>query len=549
MGGPSDFGLSPLRTLSRVADPLPHPEFSVFWQLWKKRLQDPRPELVARAAGGAGAAAVDPSDESATHGFVSLGGVRIGARLLLPPAGVPVRAGLVTTHGYAAAGLLAERDALFTPVRALGVAVLCVRVRGYAGSRLDVGDLTSGGGEGMGWITRGLDAAGESAEATLSWVWPQAVADVYNACRALRWHLEGMAAGGAAWGGEAPGVYLHGESFGGGLAVAAAAMLTGRERERTGVSRLVISLPTMGDWPWRLSNPAGSGMGAQVAALLRERPAQAERIVARLRVCDSVPLAMKIRCPVLCKLALRDEVVPAPSAAAVFNALGVDPGHKWRFVVPVGHAEAGLANARRHAEFDRCATDFLDPATDPERRMLAWESRLSADVAMSPPPAAATLFAGLGVGAGGGAGAGVPGDEGDAARPAGAAERALLEAYERAGRTLDDLPYTSEFEALFAAVAPALHMDRAGVLHRLQNLRKAGRLPKLGRAVGKPPRISAEDEVLLTDLVAEAAGSLGQRDRLPYSAAFDALLQRFNERTGRSLDPHAAWRVIARVAK
>jgi hypothetical protein len=44
-------------------------------------------------------------------------------------------------------------------------------------------------------------------------------------------------------------------------------------------------------------------------------------------------------------------------------------------------------------------------------------------------------------------------------------------------------------------------------------------------------------------------GGLGQRDQLPYTPAFDALVQEFNAATGRSLDPHSVWRLVAKLAK
>ncbi|MBM4108769.1 MAG: hypothetical protein FJ255_08145 [Phycisphaerae bacterium] len=134
--------------------------------------------------------------------------------------------------------------------------------------------------------------------------------------------------------------------------------------------------------------------------------------------------------------------------------------------------------------------------------------------------------------------------------PPDAHDRLLIAAYERAGRTLDDLPYTPQFGAIVAAArgADADATPRA-VLHRLHTLRKAGRLPRLGRGEAPPPRIEREEEAALTDLVVEAAGTLGQRDRLPFTPAFDRLVERFNAGTGRSLTPHDVWRLVARLAK
>ena len=131
-------------------------------------------------------------------------------------------------------------------------------------------------------------------------------------------------------------------------------------------------------------------------------------------------------------------------------------------------------------------------------------------------------------------------------------ERVLTAAYETAGRTLDDLPYTEEFERVFRAAEgdeSGGNAARAELFHRLHNLRKAGRLPRLGRAVGKPPRIEREHERLLAELVEREAGRLSLRDNLPYTPAFDRIVGAFNAGTGLSLSPHSLWRIVAKLAK
>ncbi|QKK09594.1 MAG: hypothetical protein HND58_16435 [Planctomycetota bacterium] len=89
------------------------------------------------------------------------------------------------------------------------------------------------------------------------------------------------------------------------------------------IDRLAIGLPTFGDWSWRLEDPErmAFGSGAELRALLRSLgPDAAAEARETLRLCDAAVHAKKVRAATLCKLALRDEVVPAPSAAAVFNA-------------------------------------------------------------------------------------------------------------------------------------------------------------------------------------------------------------------------------------
>lgn len=524
MTEPSDFGLDPVKTLARVGDPTPAREHSVFWSHWLAELEGDVPPIVERSIDAAGPGEVDPSDPTCTHAFVSLGGVRIGARLLMPPRGAPVLAGLVSTHGYAVSRPIEERDTLFEPIVARGVAVLNIRVRGYAGSRLDTGDLQTPTRPGLGWITRGLDTGDDSPASAMGWVYTQAIADVFQACRALRYRLADS--------GDPP-LFLHGESFGGGLALPAAAKLEGRGIDRSRIDRLVLALPTMGDWPWRHEHPVMIGSGAEIAELIKQRPEAAERIRTRLRLVDSVVHAARVRCPVLCKLAERDEIVPAPTAAAVFNALRVDPGQKWRFVVPHGHAETGITNARRHAEFERCMADFLDPARTPAAAMKPWADRLNT----RDTPAGA---------------AGPTGSLFDPDAPDLNDDRAgalIARAYEQTGRTLDDLPYTDDYEQLWSQLAKPTNLGRRELLHTLHNMRKAGRLPKLGRSPAKPTRIEPDEEAMLITLVAAAVGSLGQRDRLPYTPEFDALAERFNAQTGRSLSAHDLWRLIAKLAK
>ncbi len=125
----------------------------------------------------------------------------------------------------------------------------------------------------------------------------------------------------------------------------------------------------------------------------------------------------------------------------------------------------------------------------------------------------------------------------------------LTAVYERLGRTLDDLPYTDDFETLYAAASPLAPLSKSELFHRLHNLRKSGRLPRLGRATSDRVKIDAQQEALLVRLVEDAVGKLSLRDRLPYTEAFDLLVDRFNADAGLSLSHHDAWRIIARLAK
>lgn len=65
--------------------------------------------------------------------------------------------------------------------------------------------------------------------------------------------------------------------------------------------------------------------------------------------------------------------------------------------------------------------------------------------------------------------------------PLSAEDQKLVEAYRSIGRSLDELPYTAEFEKLREA-AGVVNTDEAkhALFKRLLTLRKTGRLPRAG---------------------------------------------------------------------
>jgi cephalosporin-C deacetylase-like acetyl esterase len=356
---PDDFGLSPIATLAHVGEPTRSIRHGSFWKTWNAGVLADTPRLTPRDY-----ATSDPSDPSATHEFVSCRNVRIGCSLLMPRE--RPRAGVVVLHGYDNVPSLAQSCEDWAELPGRGVAVLIIRVRGYAGSCADVPQMVQhaghhGGGD---WITHGLEIPMSDRGFGCDWSFSYGAADVVNACRALRTALNAPIS-------RAP-IFMYGESFGGALAVIAASQLAELEEP----ARLVLGLPTLGDWPWRLSLPEnvrGSSAGERVRRFIEDHAALRGDVITTLRVFDAAVHARRITCPTLCKLATRDDVVPAPAAAAVFNALGSDPGLKWRFVTQYGHFDGGLTDLRRHALFTRVAADFLDPSREVSDAMAPWE--------------------------------------------------------------------------------------------------------------------------------------------------------------------------------
>jgi catechol 2,3-dioxygenase-like lactoylglutathione lyase family enzyme len=127
----------------------------------------------------------------------------------------------------------------------------------------------------------------------------------------------------------------------------------------------------------------------------------------------------------------------------------------------------------------------------------------------------------------------------------------LIRVYEQIGRTADDLPYTPDFEKLHAAYCAQHHEkkpEKRETWRHLLNLRKAGKLPKLGEARSKAPEIDPDQKQKLRELIGD---DMGKRDRLPYSDKFDKIVDQFNRLRGarNNLSPHLVWRLVATLAK
>jgi len=125
----------------------------------------------------------------------------------------------------------------------------------------------------------------------------------------------------------------------------------------------------------------------------------------------------------------------------------------------------------------------------------------------------------------------------------------LIRVYEQIGRTADDLPYTPDFKKLHVAYSAQFGENKPSeqeTWRQLLNLRKAGKLPKLGEARSKAPEIEDHEREKLKQLVGE---EMGKRDRLPYTEKFDKLVDEFNKGRSRNLSPHLVWRLVATLAK
>ncbi len=315
ISSPEDYGLSEQQTLAFTYDEPAPSSFDTFWAQWREA----HCHIPARVMG-------NTDSQSGAIVYESARNVSIVARLTRP-AGI-VRGAVVTSHGYDVDEGIPEEEESWT---ARGLATLRVRVRGFPPSTAETGDLRSQ------WILHNIHDA-------QAWILGGAVADIVQSVKVIQ----------KIFARQLP-VALHGESFGGGLAVLAAAQL---EQLGTPVDRLILGLPTFGAWRWRLHKYC-NGTGGQINMMVEAlRGDDQVRLLNVLDLFDAVHHARRIHCPVLCKLACRDDVVPAPTAASVFNALGSED--TWAFVTKYGHFDGGLADARRHVAFERLHPGFAD---------------------------------------------------------------------------------------------------------------------------------------------------------------------------------------------
>lgn len=355
MPPPDDYALSPIKTLARVALPARNPQHGLYFRTCAQAIFGSPAHLSVRSR-----ADVDPSDTTATHEFTGYHSTRIGCHLVKMPESVKAKAGLIVLHGYTTPQPLADQATDWQTLAAQGVQVMLVRHRGYPGSQTDVGDLTANE---TGWITHGLDVPVKPALGQCNWVYAHAAADTAIAVRALSHQL-----------GENLPIYISGDSLGAALAVIAAATLATEHP----IARLAIATPSMGDWPWRYAHRCG-GAGGQIAQFILANQQIESDIKQTLSLFDTVVHARRVASPVLCKLAQQDDVVPAPSAAAVFNSLGTPPGLKWRFITAFGHHDGGIADARHHAQFKKIRGRFLDPNAEPTDTMRQVVAEICGD--------------------------------------------------------------------------------------------------------------------------------------------------------------------------
>lgn len=335
-----DFPFDPayghsLDDLRRVGVPAAPGDFDAFWRSrYEAALRvDPAPEAgrLEEERDGVRIFAVT---------YTSVGGVRIGGRLVLPADG-PVEHGFVIGHGYGG------RDAAGpdVPLPLPRSAALLPCVRGMGDRSLLPGIPATAGAH----VLHGIGSRD-------TYVIGDCVADLWCAASALLALVPELDSRGGPGLGSGPGPGLGpspdpvpvpgprlgylGESFGGGLGALA---LPWDARFAAGQ----LTVPTFGNHPLRLTLPC-VGSGEPVRTYHRSHP----EVTGVLRYFDAATAATRIRVPVLVAAARFDPSVPPPGQFAVVNGLAeqgelrvLSAGH---FEHPGAEAEAReLALAKR----------------------------------------------------------------------------------------------------------------------------------------------------------------------------------------------------------
>jgi len=120
---------------------------------------------------------------------------------------------------------------------------------------------------------------------------------------------------------------FYGHSFGGALALMAAAVTQTPDL-------LVTGVPTLG-WAEGRRRMVQKGSGAEINRYLDQYPERTQRVMGVLRYFDTMNFANLVGCPLLIGLGIRDATVPAPTVYAIINHLSCP--HEIR-EFPVSHS-------------------------------------------------------------------------------------------------------------------------------------------------------------------------------------------------------------------
>lgn len=314
-----DLPLNELRTYS--ANAVAPADFDAFWQDTVARTQalplEPRFTPMENLL---------PLIDSFDVSFGGFGGDRIKAWLHLPAgrAAGGTLPGVVQFIGYSGGRGLVQQDTRWAQA-GYAQLIMDTRGQGYGGILGETPDPhpSAGGVSYPGLMTRGLSSRED-------YYYRRTYVDAFRAIEAAK----------AAPGVDPERVVLAGMSQGGGLALAAAGLAAGR---LSGIRAVLTDVPFLQDFPRALAVAARGPYPELVAFLARHRD-HAAGVLEVLNYFDGVHFARRATAPALFSVALLDDVCPASTVFASYNAYGtVGPAvpEKSIEVYPFNNHEGG----------------------------------------------------------------------------------------------------------------------------------------------------------------------------------------------------------------
>jgi cephalosporin-C deacetylase len=238
--------------------------------------------------------------------YAGFGGDQIKGWLHLPAnreAGVRLPA-VVQYAGYSGGRGLAHQDTKWAQA---GYAqfIMDTRGQGYGGSTGETPDPHPSAGEVAyaGLMTRG-------AGSKESYYYRRVFVDAFRAVEAVQAHPEV----------DPARIILAGISQGGGITIAAAGLAAGR---LDGVIAALPDVPFLQDFP-RAIDIAARGPYPEIAGFLNRHRDRYEQLLEVLNYFDGVHLGRAATVPALFSVALMDDICPASTVFAAYNAYGTE---------------------------------------------------------------------------------------------------------------------------------------------------------------------------------------------------------------------------------
>ncbi len=217
---------------------------------------------------------------------------------------------------------------------------LVIHAHGYGGRVAEQWLWALSGFNVLGFDARGFGASSGALPERSEWGWMLTGIDDarrYVLRGAVCDYIRASQVGAEMFGDRTRRTVFHGFSFSGALALMAQAVTRS-------ANVLAVGVPTFGWHEGRL-RLVERGSAVEVRRYLRERPADADRVMRTLSYFDSMNFAPLIRCPTLAGYGRRDIVVPPETVLAILSRLECP---RETMSLPVSHSDDPEEAAWKH---------------------------------------------------------------------------------------------------------------------------------------------------------------------------------------------------------